>query len=148
MLQFSGERRVMADLADVYAKLGDASFVVGSLPGGDQPLSASAESATWKLKPPVSFVQGLFETILQVVERSEGRMIRTEMRTSGMGAKATVASRIELDAHPEGGTRIRWQSTVTSLEGLLKMVPKSAIQRNATPMMEQSWDDLERRLAQ
>ena len=144
MVHLEGVRQFPLPPGEVAPRLGDAAFLVGCLSQVDEVVEAGPDRATWKLRPPFSFVSGTLETTLDVVERSESGA-RYRLLSKGVGATAKVEA--EVACEPEGaGTRVRWSADVTEMTGLLKWVPKGLITSSAGKVIEEVWQSVEAKL--
>ena len=86
MIHFEGDRQFSLPIAAVFAKLGDASFLVDSLKDVEQIIEKSADRAIWKLRPGFSFVRTTLDITMDIVERVAPTTIKVKMFSRGIGA--------------------------------------------------------------
>lgn len=145
MIHFEGDRTFPIPLAEVYAKLGNASFLLSCLPDIEQVVEQSPDRAVWKMKPGVSFVRGTLDITLDIVERIPNEAVTSKVFSRAIGATATVQSHVTFQPH-ESGTAIHWLADLVETTGLLKMVPKSLISATAGKVIEEGWAEIEKKL--
>ncbi len=145
MIHFEGDRSFSIPLADTFAKLGDASFLVSCLKDVEELVEQSADRAVWKLQPGFSFVRTKLDITMTVVERVPNSSIKTTIFSRGIGATSTVQSQLALQTI-DGRTAVHWSADITELTGLLKLVPKGLISSAASKIIEETWTEIEKKL--
>lgn len=145
MIHFEGEESFSLPVAQLYAKLADASFLVSCLDDVKEVVEATPDRARWKAKAPVSFITGTLDITLEFLERVPDTSTRVRMVSKGVGASSTVETTNTLKSTPEGST-VQWSADVTELTGLLKMVPHTIIQGAASKVIENTWAGVRREL--
>ncbi len=137
MIHFEGDRSFPLPIADIAAKLSDAGFLVRCIP--DAQISvATADRAAWKLKPKLSFLSGSLDAVLEATSREPGKAVAFRIVTKGIGASATVTTRLEF-RESDGGTTVHWMGDLVEVTGLLKMVPKGLLQSTAGKVIDDVW---------
>ncbi len=144
MITFNGERLFRISLSQSFEYLGDASFLVQSQPDSEI-VSLSQDRAVWKLKPHFSFIRSSLETTLTIIKRIPESSIGIEIFSQGIGASSNVSIALGLTSSDEF-TKVQWNSEITALTGLLKMVPKGLIQSSAQKVIEETWLNIEKRI--
>jgi len=123
MIHFEGDRTFPLPPAAVFAKLGDAAFLVDCLKDVQEVVEKNADRAVWKLQPGFSFIRTTLDITMDIVERVPDSAIKVKMFSRGIGATSTVQSVVALQP-TEPGTAVHWSADITELTGLLKLVPK------------------------
>jgi carbon monoxide dehydrogenase subunit G len=145
MIHFEGDRTFPLPPAAVFAKLGDAAFLVGCLKDVEEVVEKGPDRAVWKLRPGFSFVRGTLEVTMDVLERVPLQTVRVKLFSRGIGATTTVLS--EMTFRPQdAGTAVHWIAYVTEMTGLLKLVPKGLISSAAGKVIEETWGEIEKQL--
>ncbi|MCE9533982.1 MAG: hypothetical protein K8T89_23100, partial [Planctomycetes bacterium] len=67
MIHFEGDRSFTLPPADVFAKLGDASFLVSCLKDVEEISERGADRAIWKLHPGFSFVRTKLDITMDIL---------------------------------------------------------------------------------
>jgi carbon monoxide dehydrogenase subunit G len=147
LVQFAGERTLAYPFDHVSARLNDASWLASSLLHAEQVQLQGPDRASWKVRPPVSFVSGLIESTITVLERQAGRMVRWRIVGKSVGASSTTEITMHLEADGENRTRVKWSAEVTEMTGLLKLAPKGLVAATANKVVEEVWQGVERKLA-
>jgi len=145
MVQFEGEKDFPQALADVYAKVSDARFLVQCIPDAT-PVSAEADQAVCKVRPGFAFVRGTLTVTLTIAERVAESLVRMTMLSKGIGTSSDVEAALTLTAK-DGGTHLHWKAEVTRLGGLLKAVPSGLIRGAAQKVITDVWTNVEAQLA-
>ena len=145
MIHFEGHREFPLPIADVFAKLGDAAFIVSCLKDVDEVIAMSADHAEWKLRPGFSFIRGTLDIKMEILERIANTSIKVRLNSRGIGATSTVESTIAFQSK-ESGTAVDWSADITELTGLLKLVPKGLISSTAGKVIEETWGEIEKKL--
>jgi len=145
MIHFEGVESFPTPPADLYAKLADAGWLAKSLPDTEV-LGASADRATWKVKPKFAFMAGTLDTIAEVTGRTPGEQVRYRVTSTSVGAKSVAES--TLTVRPSaGGSEVQWSGDLTELGGLLKMVPRGLLQAAAQKVIADVWAALKLKAA-
>lgn len=145
MIHFEGHREFPLPVADVFAKLSDAAFLVGCLKDVDEVIEVSADRAEWKLRPGFSFIRGTLDIKMEILERATNTSMKVRLSSRGIGATSTVESVIAFQPK-ESGTAVDWSADITELTGLLKLVPKGLISSTAGKVIEDTWGEIEKKL--
>jgi carbon monoxide dehydrogenase subunit G len=145
MIHFEGDKSFPLPVAEVAAKLSDATFLAGSLPDV-QLTEATVDRAAWKLRPKLSFLTGSLDTILEATERNPGHAVAFKVFTRAVGVTSTTLTRLEFKPAEGGGTTVHWTGDITEVTGLLKMVPKGLIQGTAAKVIDDVWAAVSARL--
>jgi carbon monoxide dehydrogenase subunit G len=145
MIHFEGERTFTQPVGEVATKLSDASFLVSCIGGVEEVVTATPDSAVWKLRPGFSFIRGTLTINMTIAERVANTSTKVKMVSKGIGASTTVIAELRFAAREEG-TAVRWVADVTEITGLLKMVPKGLIQSTASKVIEETWVGIEKKL--
>jgi carbon monoxide dehydrogenase subunit G len=146
MLHFEGEKDFPQALADVYAQLSDARFLVQCIPDATL-VTAEADKAVCKIRPGFAFVRGTLEVTLTIVERVADSLVRMTMLSKGIGTSSDVEVAATLTAK-DSGTHLQWRAEVTRLGGLLKAVPSGVIRGAAQKVIGEVWTNVEAKLGE
>lgn len=138
MLHFEGDTDLPQAPADVYAKLGDARFLVQCIPGVESVKKAEAGTAVVVVRPGLSFVRGTLEITLNITDALPDQSLRVKMHGKGIGSSNDVESALTFAAH-EGGTRVHWVADVTNLGGLIRAVPQGLLSGAAQKLIADTW---------
>jgi carbon monoxide dehydrogenase subunit G len=138
MIHFEGDKSFPLPVAEVAAKLSDASFLVGCLPDSEI-AEATADRAVWKIKPKLSFLTGGLHIEMVAAKREPGKSVTFEVTTKAIGASSTTTTSLNFAEAEGGGTAVHWIGEVTQVTGLLKMVPKGLLQGTAHKVIEDVW---------
>jgi uncharacterized protein len=141
MIHFEGDRIFPLPPADVFAKLSDASFLVGCLKDADEVTEKTADRAAWKLRPSFSFVRTTLEVVLDILDREPPGAFKAKVFSRGIGATSTVQAVLALKANGTG-TAIHWSADIVELTGLLKLLPKGLILSSANKVIEDTWAEI------
>jgi uncharacterized protein len=145
MQRFEGDRVLAVPPAELFARLTDARFLVKCVPDVESVTLAEERRAVLVLRPGFAFVRGTLEVHLEVVDVAPPEGARVVIRSKGIGSSADVKATLALA--PEGaGTKVHWVAEVTSLGGLLKLVPGGLIRGAAEKVINDAWDRVTREL--
>src|SRR2546421_307554 len=97
MVQFEGEKDFPQALADVYAKLSDARFLVQCIPDSTL-VSAEVDQGVCKVRPGFAFVRGTLTVTLTIVERVPDSRVRMTLVSKGIGTSSDVEAAMTLTA--------------------------------------------------
>ena len=145
MIHFRGDQTFPLPLADVFAKLGDAAFLLSCLKDVEQVIEAGADQAKWKLRPGFTFIRTTLDITMDIVGRVANTSVQVKLFSKGIGASTTVMSTMTFQP-TESGTAVHWIADVTELTGLLKLVPKSLISSSAGKVIDETWAEIDRKL--
>ncbi len=145
MIHFEGDRTFPLLPAAVFAKLGDAAFLVDCLKDVQEVTEKGADRAAWKLQPSFSFIRTTLDITMDIVERVPTTTIRVKLFSRGIGATSTVLAVLALQP-TEIGTAVHWSADITELTGLLKLVPKGLISSTAGKVIEDTWSEIEKKI--
>ena len=148
MLRFEGDKDFSRPLAEVFARLTDANFLVRCIPDVDTVKEVSAERAALMLRPGFAFVRGTLEVTLHVAEKAAPSSAKIVVVSKGIGSSSTVEATLNLTAVGETATRVHWVTEVKELGGLLKMVPSGLIRGAAQKVIADSWNAAEAKLSE
>ena len=142
MLRFEGDREFAVSPAEAHARLTDVSFLVACIPDVESVRSSEADRAELVLRPGFSFVRGTLDVTLRLVER-DAPDARFHLVSKGIGSSSEVQATLAV-AENGTGSRVHWVAEVTSLGGLLKMVPAGLIRGAAEKVINDAWDRIGR----
>ncbi len=145
IIHFEGDQTFPQAPEQLFPKLSDASFLLSCLQDVDTQTESTPDRAAWKLKPKLSFLSGSLDVWLDIVERKAPEQVRVSIHSKGIGATSTVESLLQFSPH-ESGTNVHWIGDITSLTGLLKMVPKPLLQATATKIINEVWQSIHEKL--
>jgi carbon monoxide dehydrogenase subunit G len=145
MLQFEGDQDFGRPPALVFAKLGDASFLVSCVPGVESVKEAGPDQAVCVLRPGFSFVRGTLEVTLQVLERVPEKSIRVLAHAKGIGSGNDVEALLKLEPK-DAGTHIHWTAEAKNFTGLLRAVPAGLMQGAAQKVIADVWVEVGKKL--
>lgn len=144
-MRFEGEHLFSLTRPRLFDLLGDARFLVGCLPDATDVRAPGPDEAACSVRPSLSFVRGSLAVTLHVAERQAPAALRFVIHSKAIGSAAEVESRLAF-AEVEGGTRVDWQTDITRLSGLLKMVPAGLIRGAAQQVINDLWAHIEKRV--
>jgi carbon monoxide dehydrogenase subunit G len=145
MPSFQGERSFALPVADVWAKLSDARFLVRCIPDVQTIVQVEAGGFTCIVRPGFAFVRGTVELSLQVAEAIPGTSVRVQVHSKGIGSSSDVEAELYCNA-VEGGTQVQWRAVIVNLGGLLKAVPQGLIQAAAQKVIADVWQSIEKQV--
>jgi carbon monoxide dehydrogenase subunit G len=146
MIRFENDRDFRFPLEEVFARLTDVPFLVQCLPDVESVRDAGPNEATIVVRPGLGFIRGKLEAKVQVVEKAAPRQARLAVASRGIGSSSDVA--VTLSFSPlSDGTRVHWVAEITSLGGLLKLVPSGLIRGAAEKVISDAWSAVEARMA-
>jgi carbon monoxide dehydrogenase subunit G len=145
MIRFEGNRDFRFPPEELFASLTDVRFLVQCLPDVESVQNAGPDQAQLVLRPKLAFVRGKLEALVRVVERQAPTFARLVVSSRGIGTSSEVESSLAFQPLEEG-TRVRWMMTITSLGGLLKLVPGGLIRGAAEKVINDAWNAVEARL--
>ena len=137
MTQLSGEEHFGQEQTEIWARLTDAEFLAGCLPGLERVESDESAFLVCRVRPGLSFLKGAIKVTLDAYGRQPPDSLRIRVRSKGIGSSAMVETSVELSA--DGGTRISWSAEIVELGGLLKPVSRSLIQAAAGKIIADGW---------
>ena len=146
MLHFDGDQDFPRPLAEVFAKLGDASFLVSCIPGVESVKESGPDQAICILRPGFSFVRGTLEVTLHVLERVAEKSVRVLAHAKGIGSGNDVEALLNLEPK-DAGTHIRWTAEAKNFTGLLRAVPSGLIKGAAQKVIADVWAEVGKKLA-
>jgi uncharacterized protein len=144
-LLFEGEKQLGKPPAEAWNKLSDVRFLVRCIPGAEVIGEPEPASAALKLRPGFAFVRGTLDVTLTVIDKTEPTSVRLALHSKAIGASSDVEARLEMSA-AEAGTAVHWSVEVTSLTGLLKLVPQGLIRGAAQSIIDDVWEEVETKL--
>lgn len=145
MIHFEGVQTFPVPVAEVAAKLSDAGFVANCVP--DVTISEAApDRAVGKVKPKLSFLTGSLTLTAEVTARAPGQSVAFTIHSKVIGASSTVVTALEFK-EADGGTAVHWTGDLTSVTGLMKMVPKGLLEGAAKKVIDEIWAAVGKKLA-
>lgn len=145
MIHFEGDRSFTRPVAEVFAKLGDATFLLSCLKDVETVIETGVDRAKWKLRPGFSFIRTTLDITMDIIERVPNSSVKVKLFSKGIGASTTVESLMTFQ-EKEGGSAVHWIADVTELTGLLKLVPKGLISSSAGKVIEETWAEIDKKL--
>jgi carbon monoxide dehydrogenase subunit G len=146
MIRFENDRDFRFPLEEVFARLTDVPFLVQCLPDVESVRDVGPTEATVVVRPGLGFLRGKLDARIQVVEKEQPKHARWTVSSRGIGSSAEVDVRMNFLGQPEGA-RVHWVAEITSLGGLLKMVPSGLIRGAAEKVISDIWSAVEARLS-
>jgi carbon monoxide dehydrogenase subunit G len=146
MLEFEGDRTISQPPAEVWARLGDARFLVECMPDREAVKEAAADQAVCTIRPGFAFVRGRLEVTVRILERAEN-FVRVSLHSKGVGTSSDVEATLTL-APQDGGTKLHYKAAVTHLGGLLKAVPGGLIRGAGQKVIGDVLTGVEKKLAE
>jgi carbon monoxide dehydrogenase subunit G len=147
MLHFEGTRDFPQPPAALWPKLSDIRFLVQCVPGVEGSAQVDQDRASWTLRPGLSFMRGKLDITLDVVERQPETRVKLRLHGKGIGSTNTVEVNLTLAAN-DSGSQVQWTAHITELGGLLKAVPQGLIKASALKVINDVWQEAERRLGE
>lgn len=138
MLPFEGERMFALPPDQVWPKLRDMAFLATSIPDATPKGAATRDRATATVQPGFSFMRGSLEITAEIIDAQEPTTVQYRLTSKGIGSSSVVETALTLLPH-EQGTKVQYRAEVTSLTGLLKMVPAGLIRGAAQKVIEDVW---------
>lgn len=145
MLHFEGDKDFPLSPSELLAKLSDARFLAGCIPGVESIARAEPNLAVCQLHPGFSFVRGTLEITLRVGEVMPNVSVRYQVHGKGIGSFNDVEAEARLTPHAEG-TRVHWVADVKQLGGLLKAIPQGLIKASAQKVIDDIWQQVQTKL--
>jgi len=145
MLHFEGTEHFPTSPAAVFAYLADPARLACAIPE-HQITAATADSASWKVRPTFAFMAGTLDTTATLLARTPGEAVSYRIVSTGVGSSSTMETHLTLSAHADG-TQVRWTGDLVELGGLLKMVPRGMLQTAALKTIDDLWTAVRRDLA-
>ena len=145
MLHFEGTKDFTQSVPDLWAKLGDANFLVRCVPDVQSVSQSQADSAAFVIRPGFSFVRGTLDVSLRVADLVAQKSLRLLVASKGIGSSSNLEASLNFLPH-ENGTRVNWTADVTQLGGLLKAVPQGLIKASAQKVIGDVWASVEKNL--
>jgi carbon monoxide dehydrogenase subunit G len=145
MLRFEGERRIGSPTSVVWAKLRDASFLIGCIPDATATGTPSPDRASCTVRPGFAFVRGTLDLTIEVIHAEEPKNLRFLQLSKGIASSSEVEVSVNL-AEAETATLIRWSAEVKRLGGLLKAIPTGLIRGAANKVIDDVWREIENKL--
>jgi carbon monoxide dehydrogenase subunit G len=144
MIHFEGVQTFPLPVAEVAAKLSDAGFLANCVP--DVTISeATPDRAVGKVKPKLSFITGSLTLTAEVTARASGQSVAFTILSKVIGASSTVTTALQFK-EAEGGTAVYWTGDLTSVTGLMKMVPKGLLEGAAKKVIDEVWESVGKKL--
>lgn len=137
MTQLSGEEHFGQKQTEIWARLTDAEFLAGCLPGLERVEADESAFLVCRVRPGLSFLKGTIKVTLDAYGRQPPDSLCIRVHSKGIGSSAMVETSVELSA--DGGTRISWSAEIVELGGLLKPVSRSLIQAAAGKIIADGW---------
>ncbi|MBM3981910.1 MAG: hypothetical protein FJ304_16885 [Planctomycetes bacterium] len=145
MIHFEGVQTFPVPVAEVAAKLSDAGFLANCVP--DVNISeATPDRAVGKVKPKLSFLTGSLTLTAEVTARAPGQSVAFTIQSKVIGASSIVTTALEFK-EADGGTAVHWTGDLTSVTGLMKMVPKGLLEGAAKKVIDDIWATVGKKLA-
>jgi len=145
MLRLEGDKDLAQPLAEVWAKVTDARFLVQCIPDLDTVSRAEADEAVFVVRPSLAFMRGSLDVTARLFDKTEPTSFRVSLASKGIGSGAVVEVAMTLLAR-DGGTRVHWMAEVKELTGLLKLAPAGLIRGAAQKVIGDLWDRVEAKL--
>jgi carbon monoxide dehydrogenase subunit G len=145
MLRLEGDKDLVQPLAEVWAKVTDARFLVQCIPDLDTVSRAEADEAVFVVRPSLAFMRGSLDVTARLFDKTEPTSFRVSLASKGIGSGAVVEVAMTLLTR-EGGTRVHWMAEVKELTGLLKLAPAGLIRGAAQKVIGDLWDRVEAKL--
>src|SRR5262249_29621945 len=117
MIHFEGVQTFPLPVAEVAAKLSDASFLAHCVPDA-QVTEATPDKSVGKIKPKLSFLTGSLTILADVIARDPGKSVTFQIVTKTIGASSTVTAKLDFK-EAEGGTAVNWTGDLVAVTGLL-----------------------------
>lgn len=145
MMIFEGDRDYSLPVADLFAKLSDATFLVQCIPDSTSSGTADKKKATCTVRPGFAFIRGSLDVSLEVADIVENQSIRLLLGSKGIGSSSDVESLVTFTPQ-ETGTHIHWKAEVKRLGGLLRAVPSGLIRGAAQKVIEDMWAEVQKKV--
>ena len=138
MLPFDGERMFALPPENLWPKLRDMAFLATCIPDATPHGVATRDRAAATVKPGFSFMRGSLDITAELIDAKEPTSVKYRLTSKGIGSSSVVETALTLTPH-EQGTKVQYHAEVTSLGGLLKMVPSGLIRGAAQKVIEDVW---------
>jgi carbon monoxide dehydrogenase subunit G len=146
MQPFDGERTFNLGPDQLWPKLRDMAFLATCIPDASVHQGATRDRAAANVKPGFSFMRGSLDVTAEVIDAKEPTSLKYRLTSKGIGSSSVVETALTLTPH-EQGTKIVYRAEVTSLGGLLKMVPSGLIRGAAQQVIEDVWTGVTKKIA-
>jgi len=147
MQPFEGERIFALPPEQLWPKLGDAAFLVTCIPDGTPHDGGTRDRAVCTVHPGFSFMRGSIDVTITILAGDEPTSLKYSQKSKGIGTTSEVETSLTLSPH-ESGTKVLWRAEVTSLGGLLKMVPTGLIRGAAQKVIDDVWNGVVEKIKQ
>jgi carbon monoxide dehydrogenase subunit G len=144
-LRFEGDRTFAMPPDRLWPRLRDAAFLVHCIPDATVQGQAERDRAQCTVRPGFSFVRGVLEVTLQIVDAHEPTSVKFKLLSKGVGSSSDVECELALAAH-DAGSQVHWIAEVKQLGGLLKMAPSGLVRGAAQKVIEDVWTGIAARL--
>ncbi len=145
MMRFEGDRQFPVPPDNVFLRLGDAQFLVGSILGHQPVGTPSEDEAQCLITPHFAFMRGSMELTVRIAEAIPPTNLRVVVQGRGYSCQCEAQVLVTF-AERAGGTRLHWTAEIIKLEGLLAVVPTGQIETAAQKVIQDSWSQLSARL--
>jgi carbon monoxide dehydrogenase subunit G len=145
-LHFEGDKHFTQAPGALWTKLSDARFLVQCIPNAEVNGVPEPATARCKLRPGFAFVRGTLDVTLTIVEKTEPTTVRISLHSKAIGASSDVEAVLGITSKDDGSD-VHWTADVTSLGGLLKLVPHGLIRGAAQSVIDDVWKQTDLKLA-
>ena len=146
MQSFDGERTFTLSPEKLWPKLRDMAFLATCVPDASAHEGATRDRAAATVKPGFSFMRGSLDITAEILDSKEPTSVKYRLTSKGIGSSSVVETALTLTPH-EQGTKVAYRAEVTSLGGLLKMVPAGLIRGAAQQVIEDVWTGVGAKIA-
>jgi carbon monoxide dehydrogenase subunit G len=145
MLHFEGDKTFSRPLAEVWARLTDAGFLLQCIPNVAKVTAAEGDRAVFTVRPGLGFISGNLDVEARIADKVEPGTIRYLLHSKGIGSSSTVETVLSLQPSDQQ-TKVHWVADVKELGGLLKLVPSGLIRGAGQKVISDLWDQVEAKM--
>lgn len=138
MEPFNGERTFPLPPDQLWPRLRDMNFLATCVPDAAVHPGGTRDRGSATVKPGLSFMRGNIDLTAEIIDAQAPTTLKYRLTSKGIGSSSVVETALTLTPH-EQGTKVAYRAEVTSLTGLLKMVPTGLIRGAAQKVIEDVW---------
>jgi uncharacterized protein len=145
-MHYEGSFEVTAPREKVYDFVTDPRRVTTIFPSVSSVRITDANDFSFKAKVGLSFIKGVMDVRLSLVDNVRPSSTRLRARGKGLNSTVDLDGSFALDDVPSGGTRVKWTAEV-KVGGILANVGSRLIASAADKYVKQIVGSLEKKLA-
>jgi carbon monoxide dehydrogenase subunit G len=146
-MQFSGEEQFTQPREEIFRRVTDLTFMSKTVPGLQKIEKSQPRLLECKVNPGFSFVTGSVKLTFELLEETPSSSATMRVTGKGIGMSVAIDTNITLSDNDSGGTRLVWNSEVSQMTGLAKVISPSLVEAAAKKINAQTWDSFRKELA-